>query len=356
MEPVHQKLAVFNSQKIEFKGDITKMKVLHKIPFETSHLDRIIFFKNYYLINLGNGIAFIEKDTFKIIFTQELEVEEILGINIIDEDTLIIVAFDKLRLIRFEEKEPKKFIYEIIQEICDTELYYAGIILSNGLLLAAGKDEKYSFYKLEQYDTDKKLSKNNLYKKIGEAGNIHKVLMEDLPTIIDLNNGFIISFTHCGSDIAVVQYEEGIKLVKKIIEEKYEWDTAELISDKYVLFKALGTPEYNTCLFDVEKFELVKTWNNDIRDNFIQPISKNKFFTGSDKRFTLCELIEDNAEIIIKEILVTDYQGFDCFAYPFILDEKSFLTCAFDKPQNSDSDDSEGMEQRNAYLVVFQCE
>ena len=44
------------------------------------------------------------------------------------------------------------------------------------------------------------------------------------------------------------------------------------------------------------------------------------------------------------------------FIYPFILDEKSFLTCAFDKPQNGDSDDSEGMRERNAYLVVFQCE
>lgn len=333
------------------------MKVLHKIPYKTSLVDRIVFFKNYFLINLGNGIAFLEKDTYKIIFKQELEVEEIQGINIIDEDTLIIISLDKLRLIRFEEKEPKKFTYEIIQEICDTELYYAGIILSNGLLLAAGEDEKYSFYKLEKYDNDKKLSKNNLYKKIGEVENVHKVLIEDLPTIIDLNNGFIISFTHCGSDIAVVQYDEEIKLIKKIIEKKYEWDTAELISDKYVLFKALGTPDYNTCLFDVEKLELVKTWDNDNRDYLIQPVSQNKFFAGSDERFTLCELKEDNDEIIIKEIFVTDYQGFDCFAYPFILDEKSFLTCAFDKPPNEDySDDSEGKEQRNAYVLVFQCE
>ena len=357
MDPAHQKLAVFKSPKIEFKGDITKMKILHKIPIETFHLDKIIIFKNYFLINLGNGIAFLEKDTYKIIFKQEFEVEEIHGINIIDEDTLIIVAFDKLRIIRYEEKESKKFTYEIIQEICDTDLYYAGFILSNGLLLAAGEDEKFSFYKLEKYDTDKKLSKNNLYKKIGEVENIHKVLIEDLPNIIDLNNGFIISFTHCGSDIAVVQYDEEIKLVKKIIEKKFEWDTAELISDKYVLFKALGTPDYNTCLFDVEKLEIVKTWDTDIRDFFIQPIGKNKFFTGSDTRFALCELKEDNDEIIIKEIFVTDYQGFDCFAYLFILDEKSFLTRAFDKPPNpDDSDDSEGMEQRNAYLIIFQCE
>ena len=70
MDSAHQKLAVFNPPKIEFKGDITKMKILHKIPFETSHLDRIVTFKNYFLINLGNGIAFLEKDTYKIIFSQ----------------------------------------------------------------------------------------------------------------------------------------------------------------------------------------------------------------------------------------------------------------------------------------------
>ena len=116
---------------------------------------------------------------------------------------------------------PKIFTYEIIQEICDTELYYAGIILSNGLLLADIEDVKYSFYQLEKYNTNKKLNKNNLYKKIGEVNHVHKVLIEDLPTIIDLNNGFILSYTHCQSNIVIVQYDEEIKLIKKIIEKKY---------------------------------------------------------------------------------------------------------------------------------------
>ena len=57
---------------------------------------------------------------------------------------------------------------------------------------------------------------------------------------------------------------------------------------------------------------------------------------------------------------MTDYQGFDVFVYPFILDEKSFLTCAYDKPPNSEDYDDDldinYLEQRNAYLVVFQCE
>ena len=121
MDPAHQQLAVFNPPKIEFKGDITKMKILHKIPYQTSHLDRMNFFKGYILVNLGNGVAFLDKDTYNIIFKQEFEIEGILGINILDDDTLIIASFDKLRIIRFEEKEPKKFTYEIIQEICDTQ-------------------------------------------------------------------------------------------------------------------------------------------------------------------------------------------------------------------------------------------
>ena len=49
------------------------------------------------------------------------------------------------------------------------------------------------------------------------------------------------------------------------------------------------------------------------------------------------------------------YQGFDVFFYPLILDEKTFLTLAYDKPSNADSGDSEDLGQRNTYLVVFQC-
>ena len=40
-----------------------------------------------------------------------------------------------------EEKQPKNISYEIIQEISDTSLYYAGLILSNDLLLVTGEDK-----------------------------------------------------------------------------------------------------------------------------------------------------------------------------------------------------------------------
>ena len=76
MDPTHQKLSAFIPPKIDFKGDITKMKILYKIPFELSLLDRINFFKGYILINFGNGISFLEKDTYNIIYKKQLEVKK----------------------------------------------------------------------------------------------------------------------------------------------------------------------------------------------------------------------------------------------------------------------------------------
>ena len=58
----------------------------------------------------------------------------------------------------------------------------------------------------------------------------------------------------------------------------------------------------------------------------------------------------------MKDVYVTDYKGFDIFSYPLALDEKTFLTCGFDKPDNSDSDDLDALSQRNGFLLVFQCE
>ena len=50
----------------------------------------------------------------------------------------------------------------------------------------------------------------------------------------------------------------------------------------------------------------------------------------------------------MKDVYIIDYQGFDIFSYPLALNEKTFLNCAFDKPDNSDSDE--------LALLIFQCE
>ena len=354
MDAAHQKLAKFNPPNKEFNGNITKMKLLHKIPFNFFQASKLQFFKGYILLNTGNGIALLEPETYKTIFRQEFDTDAIITVNKIDEDNLVIAALDKIRIIKFDEKQTKSITNEIIQEICDTSLYYAGLILSNNLLLVAGEDGKFVFYQLEKYNTDKKLSKNNLYKKIGEINNVHNVLEEDLPNIIDLNNGLLLSYTHCGADIKICQYDGGFKLIKSIIKD--EWDTAELISNKYVILKGLGAPDCVICLFDVEKLEIVKTWETSIRDCFIQPICENKFFNGSNDRFAISEIKEENNEITLKDIYITDYQGFDIFSYPLVLDEKTFLTCAYDKSDNSDSDDLNALSQREGYLLVFRCE
>ena len=355
MDAAHQKLAKFNAPNIEFKGDITKMKILHKIPFNFFQASKLQFFKGYILLNVGNGIALLELETYKTIFRKEFEEEAIITLNKIDEDSLVMASLDKIRIIKFEEKQPKNITFEIIQEICDTCLYYAGLILSNDLLLVAGEDRKFVFYQLEKYNTDKKFSKNNLYKKVGEIYNVHKVLEEDLPNVIDLNNGLLLSYTHCGADIKICQYDGGFKLIYDLV--KYEWDTAELISNKYVILSGLGGADCSICLFDVEKLEIVKTWETSNRDCFIQPICENKFFAGSNERFAICEIKEENNEITFNDVYVTDYQGFDIFSYPLVLDEKTFLTCAFDKSNNSDnsdSDDLNALSQREGFLLVFQ--
>jgi len=295
----------------------------------------------------------LEQETYKTIFRKEFENEEIISLNKIDEDCLII-ATHKIRIIKFEENQPKNITTKIIQEICDIKLYYAGFILSNDLLLVAGEDKKFVFYQLENYNADKKFSKNNLYKKIAEIENVHKVLIEDLPNVIDLNNGLLLSYTNCGADIKICQYDGEFKLIKSI--EKYEWDTAELISNKYVILRGCGYPNCNICLFDVEKLEIIKTWETSNRGLFIQPICENKFFSGSNEQFSICELKEEKNEIILKDVYITDYQGFDIFSYPLVLDEKTFLTCAYDKSDNSDSDDLYALTQRNGYLLVFRCE
>ena len=161
------KYAKFIPPKLEFKGDLTKMQVKNKIVFENDvFISRLMIFKGYIILNVDKGIAFYEKETYTKIFQENFTTDDILSIKILDEDTLLIAAFDKTRIIRFEEKEPKKITNELIQEITDTDFYYIGEILSNDLLLLAGGDKKYVFYQLENYVSDRRVSKNNLYKKI----------------------------------------------------------------------------------------------------------------------------------------------------------------------------------------------
>jgi hypothetical protein len=337
------KYAKFIPPKIEFKGDLTKMQVKNEIDFGDQYLSRLIIFKGYIILNFENGIAFYEKETYKKIFQENFSTDDISSIKIIDDDTILLTAIDKTRIIRFKEEEPKKITYQIIQEITDTDYYYIGEILSNGLLLLAGGDKKYVFYQLENYVADRRVSEINLFKKIGEIENVHNVYNDDVARVIDLNSGYLFSMMNDDKNIKIIQYEGEFKIIKSI--DGYQLHDACLISDKYIVLKGLRLPQYYTWLFDVEKLEVVKEWETPENDGLVYCISENKFFTSSTLSFGISVIEKKNEDFEMKEIYRIKYEGvkdeYDFekqFISILILNEKSFIGCTY-----------------NSLLVVIEC-
>ena len=75
------------------------------------------------------------------------------------------------------------------------------------------------------------------------------------------------------------------------------------------------------------------------------------FLTGSEKsRFALQEMKEENGVFLLKDIYVTNYQGFVNFFGNIFLDEKTFLTLAEDKYSTKQDYKSP------FYIVVFKCQ
>ena len=337
------KYAKFIPPKIEFKGDLTKMQVKNEIDFGDQYLSRLIIFKGYIILNFENGIAFYEKETYKKIFQENFSTDDISSIKIIDDDTILLTAIDKTRIIRFKEEEPKKITYQIIQEITDTDFYYIGEILSNGLLLLAGGDKKYVFYQLENYVADRRVSEINLFKKIGEIENVHNVYNDDVARVIDLNSGYLFSMMNDDKNIKIIQYEGEFKIIKSI--DGYQLHDACLISDKYIVLKGLRLPQYYTWLFDVEKLEVVKEWETPENDGLVYCISENKFFTSSTLSFGISVIEKKNEDFEMKEIYRIKYEGvkdeYDFekqFISILILNEKSFIGCTY-----------------KSFLVVIEC-
>ena len=336
------KYAKFIPPKIEFKGDLTKMQVKNKIDFGDQYLSRLIIFKGYIILNFENGIAFYEKETYTKVFQENFSTDDISSIKIIDDDTILLTAIDKTRIIRFKEEEPKKITYQIIQEITDTDFYYIGEILSNGLLLLAGGDKKYVFYQLENYVADRRVSEINLFKKIGEIENVHNVYNDDVARVIDLNSGYLFSMMNDDKNIKIIQYEGEFKIIKSI--DGYQLHDACLISDKYIVLKGLRLPQYYTWLFDVEKLEVVKEWETPENDGLVYCISENKFFTSSTLSFGISVIEKKNEDFEMKEIWIKyegvkdEYDFEKQFISILILNEKSFIGCTY-----------------KSFLVVIEC-
>jgi hypothetical protein len=348
------KYGKFIPPKIEFKGDITKMKIVTKVKLGFAFASRPLLFKGYLVFHFDKSLAFYNPNTYtllsKFVFAGEEEDDEIFSFKPIDEDTLLITNYYSARLVRFSEPEPKKLSYEVIQEIKETEYYYLGEKLSNDLILLGGNDKKYSFYKLEHYDSDKRVSKDNLYKKIGEIEDVHNVYSDDTAHIIDLNSGYLFSMMNDDSNIKLIQYEGDFKIITSL--DGYQLHDAGLISDKLILLKGLNYPKFYTWLFDLEKLKIVKEWETPNNDGFVQVTSENRFLTGEadSQRFALQEVKEENGEYFLKDVYATDYQGFESFYGNIFLDEKSFMTIAEDKYSVEEDYKSP------CYIVVFKCE
>ena len=342
------KYAKFIPPEIEFNGNITKMEILTKVILGYSFASHPLFFMGYYVIRLNKGLAFYNTNTYTEVYKQDFTDDEIFVVKKIDDDTLLINDNNSARIIRFYENEPKKITYEVIQEIKETEYYYLGEKLSNGLLLLGGYDKKYVFYRLEHYEAENKVSKDNLYKKVGEIEHVHNVYDDDVPHIIDLNKGYLFSMMNDDKNIKLIQYEDEFKIIKSW--DGYTLHDAGLISDKYIVLKGLTYPKYYTWLLDLEKLEIVKTWETPNNDSFVQVIAKNKFLTGTDNRFALQEIKEENGNFEMKDLMVTGFQGFERFYGNVFLDEKTFITLAEDKYS------AEHDYQSPTYIVVFNCE
>ena len=334
--------------KIEFKGDISIMQEITKIHFGYQFISNLMFFKGYLILVVDRGLEIYDIKNFEKIFSQSFADDDIISLKEINEDTLILTAFDKIRIIKFEEKE-KKITHEIIQEISDTTFYYIETILSNDLLLLAGHDKKYAFYQVENYKIDKKISKNNLYRKIGEISDVHNVYNDDFASVIDLNNGYLLSKMNDDENFKIIQYEGDFKIIKSF--DGYGLHDACLISDKYVVLKGLNYPEYFTWLLDMEKLEVVEKWQTPENDSFLKSLGENKFFTGNDNYFTISEIKEDNGKLKMEEISRSDNKGFETLAFFQILNERTFIACAYDY---YDSFRDFDYKTRN-YLVVYQC-
>ena len=346
------KYGKFIPPKIEFKGDITKMKIVTKVKLGYAFASRPLFFMGFLVFHFDKSLAFYNQNTFNLIAKISFagEEEEIYSFKPIDKDTLLITNDSSARIIRFSVPEPKKIEYEVIQEIKETKYYYLGEKLSNDLIVLGGYDKKYCFYKLEHYEADKRVSKDNLYKKIGEIENVHNVYDDDTPHIIDLNSGYLFSMMNDDNNIKLIQYEGDFKIITSF--DGYTLHDAGLISDRFIVLKGLTYPKYYTWLFDLEKLKIVKEWETQYNDCFVQITSENRFLTGipDQSRFALQEIKEENGDYFLNDVYVTDYQGFESFFGNIFLDEKSFITIAEDK--YSEEEDYKSP----CYVVIFKCE
>ena len=121
-----KKIAKLIPPKLQFKGNISKRKLIKEQVFE-GFVSNLNIFRNYLLLTVDSELRFYKKDiTLTLIFSLEKFVkqnEEVFSLNLINDETIVIATTDRVRVYNFYEKEPSKITSELIQEITGTELY-----------------------------------------------------------------------------------------------------------------------------------------------------------------------------------------------------------------------------------------
>ena len=294
-----KKIAKYIPHKIKFEGDIRKKTIVAQIQLQEKYSSGIHLFKNYFLYYAEGALKILNKN-LKLIFSQKIiqDDNEIFGLTVINDDTIVMAASDKVRIINLNEKQTDQFILEIMQEVKETDFCCEAELLHNGYLVLVGGDRKYSFYELEK--NKEKITKDNNYKLVGSVEKVHNVYDDDYPDFIDFNNGRMLSWLNDDHNIKIIEYSPEQKII--LSKNGYQLHNAGLICDKYAILMGLSYPQYDSWLMDTESLEIVKHWVTPQNDSFSISISENTFFYSSNRRIGYDEFIVNDGEFIRKNI------------------------------------------------------
>jgi len=340
-----KKIAKLVLPKIQFKGNLSKRKLIKEKIFR-GFVSNLNIFKNYIILTVKSELQFYTED-LNLIFSQKFfinEKERVICLNLINDETIVVSSTNKVRIFNFYEKEPTKITSELIQEIEGTEFYGINKKLSNGYLLLGGIDRKFHFYEL-QNENNQKISKDNKFQLFFIIDKVHNVYDDDIPGVVDLNNGRIFSWENDDKNIKVIQYYPPPKV--GIIKSKKDicLHNAGLINDKYLLLMGLKYPKFLSWLMDTETLEIVKKWETPQNDFFNCLLCENKFIYSSNKRIACDEFCIYNGgfyrktlcEIYFNEDKREDFRK--RFGVHTFLNENTFITSDF-----------------GGKLMIFSCE
>ena len=336
-----KKLAKYIPPKINFKGNVSKRKLIKEIDFNDKFVSNLTLFKNYILITVESTLHFYTRD-LKLIFENKFveEDDEILSLNPINDETIIFGTYKRVLVLNFYEKQVKQITFEIIQEIKDTKFYSLNVKLYKGYILIGGMDRKYAFYEI--INKKEKISKSNKLQCMYKIDRVHNVYDDDCPDIVDLHNGRIFSWLNDDKNIKVIEYIHKPRIIKSM--NGYGLHNAGLISDRYLILMGLTYPKYYTWVMDTETLEIVHKWKTEYNDSFMCTLSENKFLYGDESRLAYDEFsvkegkferktiyesryvdkIGDNNTDIYNESFSDDWKT--SYGIRYFLNENSFVT------------------------------